>query len=91
MGLVGIEGEVLTRAQMPTPSTSSEEVLWDSLLGLIEKVVQNGERYDVCGVGCGGPMTRNGALVSSFTANVGAYADGANATHSRSSLSSALA
>ena len=64
MGLVGIEGEVLTRAQMPTPSTNSEEVLWDSLLGVIEKVVQNGERYDVCGVGCGGPMTRNGALVS---------------------------
>ena len=64
MGLVGIEGEVLTRAQMPTPSTNSEEVLWDNLLGLIEKVVQKGERYDVCGVGCGGPMTRNGALVS---------------------------
>ena len=64
MGLVGNEGGVLTRAQMPTPSTNSEEVLWGSLLGLIEKVVQNGERYDVCGVGCGGPMTRNGALVS---------------------------
>ena len=43
---------------MPTPSTNSEEVLWDNLLGLIEKVVQKGERYDVCGVGCGGPMTQ---------------------------------
>ena len=33
-------------------------------MSLIERVVENDESYDVCGVGCGGPMTGNGASVS---------------------------
>ena len=57
-------GKVLVRAQIPTPPTNNAALLWDTLVSLIEHVAANDEEYDVCGVGCGGPMTRNGALVS---------------------------
>ncbi|MEE3256946.1 MAG: ROK family protein [Actinomycetota bacterium] len=63
-GLVGSDGRVLARDEVPTPSTTSEDVLFEALVDLIGTVTQDCVSYDVCGVGCGGPMTLNGVLVS---------------------------
>ena len=61
---MGSDGRVLARDEVPTPSTTSEDVLFEALVDLIGTVTQDCASYDVCGVGCGGPMTLNGVLVS---------------------------
>jgi glucokinase len=63
IGLVDGDGEVLwsTRALTPPGGTSAE--LWDSLAALVAAVPAEASPAG-CGVGCGGPMSRHGELVS---------------------------
>ena len=68
-GLVTRDGEVLVRRQVATPATAGAELLWEVLAALVGEVRADGRDHGrpepvVCGVGCGGPMTRGGAAVS---------------------------
>ena len=62
--MVTVDGKVLDKNQVPTPTTADSDTLLSAVLALAREVV--GERSDVtvCGVGCGGPMTRKGGRVS---------------------------
>ncbi len=69
-GLVDEDGTVLSRATAATPVTSASE----ELFGIVAALVAEAPRAQrprakapapvVCGVGCGGPMTPGGELVS---------------------------
>lgn len=63
VGVVTEDGELVTRSQVPTP----EHDVWRALSSLIELQLAD-TNYDVvaCGVGCGGPMSRGGDLVSTL-------------------------
>jgi len=61
-GLVDERGGLRGRHQVATPATSDAEELWDVVAGAVEAVRTSD--VTVCGVGCGGPMTGGGALVS---------------------------
>ena len=61
-GLVGARGELLARHQVATPATSDAEELWAVVASAVEAMRTN--EVTVCGVGCGGPMTEGGELVS---------------------------
>lgn len=73
-GVVDEHGVLLRRAQVPTPKSEGSEgeaAIWQALVELIEQV-RSGDEV-VCGVGCGGPMTRGGELVSPL--NIPAWRD----------------
>ena len=77
-GVVDEHGVLLRRAQVPTPKSEGkseglegEVAIWQALVELIEQV-RSGDEV-VCGVGCGGPMTRGGELVSPL--NIPAWRD----------------
>jgi glucokinase len=73
-GLVDSEGTVLRRAQAPTLADGSEDALWDVVAGLVLGLgPSDGAGVSVCGVGCGGPMTEGGELVSPL--NIPAWRD----------------
>jgi glucokinase len=73
-GLVDSAGTVLHRAQAPTLAHGSEDALWDVVAGLIDGLgVVDRPDVTVCGVGCGGPMTEGGELVSPL--NIPAWRD----------------
>jgi glucokinase len=60
-GVVTEDGRLLRRASAPTPGDD----LFARLLSVIDEVRSGGdETPDVCGVGCGGPMTPGGEKVS---------------------------
>ena len=61
-GVVDDQGRLLEGARTPTPSTLDTEELFARLLDLVAGVASQG--VSVCGVGCGGPMTRGGDEVS---------------------------
>ena len=61
-GLVTADGEVIASASAPSRADDAEG-LFSVLLALVDSVGGNGE-VAVCGVGCGGPMTRGGEAVS---------------------------
>jgi glucokinase len=63
--LVSSTGEVVARAQTPTPRGDgvTADSLFDALAAVVAGVGGNGE-VDVCGVGCGGPMSPGGEQVS---------------------------
>jgi glucokinase len=63
--LVSPTGEVVARAQTPTPRGDdvTADTLFDALAAVVAGVGGNGD-VDVCGVGCGGPMSADGARVS---------------------------
>lgn len=64
-GLVDRDGVLVERGQVPTLSGAGDDELFESLAGLIEPLIRlAGPALAVCGVGCGGPMTRGGDLVS---------------------------
>ncbi len=78
-GLVTAEGELVASAASPTPRHADAERLFSLLVDLVDAVggsaaaepprgrrVGSGGRGEVvvCGVGCGGPMTRGGEEVS---------------------------
>lgn len=62
-GLVTAEGELVTSAASPTPPAADGDTLLSVVLALVDAVGGDGEVV-VCGVGCGGPMTREGEEVS---------------------------
>ena len=72
VGLVDSEGSVLRRMQAPTLADAPGDGLWDVLRTLVSNVLRGGDGSGasgaavpvVCGVGCGGPMTEGGELVS---------------------------
>lgn len=64
-GLVDDEASILSEHQVPTPKSEDPEVLFDALAGLVHDVQTGATRVaELCGVGCGGPMTRGGETVS---------------------------
>jgi glucokinase len=82
-GLVDRAGRLTHRAQVPTPPTTLSEtigisahgeLLWTTLATLASGVVAArpaGDRVVVCGVGCGGPMSKGGDTVSPL--NIGGW------------------
>jgi glucokinase len=58
-GLVTAEGDVVHRAHVPT----AVDGLWPAVAELVSSVLAD-TPVVVCGVGCGGPMTADGELVS---------------------------
>ena len=62
--LITGDGRMLIERQVPTDQSASAELLFESLLDLIRTVAGTEGKFDVCGVGCGGPMTLAGSLVS---------------------------
>jgi glucokinase len=73
-GLVTAGGDVRASATAPSQADDAE-ALFGVLRGLVESVRGQGDggRIAVCGVGCGGPMTRGGEAVSPL--NIGAWRD----------------
>ena len=71
-GLVTAEGDLVTSASSPTPRDVDAESLFSVVLALCDAVGGDGEVV-VCGVGCGGPMTRGGEEVSPL--NIPAWRD----------------
>lgn len=69
-GVVSRQGDLLERAQCPTTRTADGDELFGSLAGLLEPFGPF-DQYDVCGVGCGGPMEAGGVSVSPI--NIGAW------------------
>jgi glucokinase len=64
-GLVDGEASILSEHQVPTPQSDDPEVVFGALTGVIHEVRTGADRAPtVCGVGCGGPMTRGGETVS---------------------------
>lgn len=70
-GLVTGDGDLITSASAPCRADDAEG-LFSVLLALVDSVGGNGEMV-VCGVGCGGPMTRGGETVSPL--NIPAWRD----------------
>ncbi|MGI9600767.1 MAG: ROK family protein [Acidimicrobiales bacterium] len=62
--LVDDDGRLRSRQQVPTIDTDDAEVLFGSLTTAIDEALADGSDATVCGVGCGGPMTRGGEAVS---------------------------
>jgi glucokinase len=65
-GLIGEDARVLAQDVVPTPPVGDPEELFAAAEGLIDRVagVDRCGRRVVCGVGCGGPMSRGGEEVS---------------------------
>ena len=60
-GVVGADGSVLTHATVPTPNND----VWGSLKTLVaSQLSQSPTDIVACGVGCGGPMSADGVVVS---------------------------
>ena len=73
VGVVTDDGVILHRSRRPTPQDEDAEGLFDTLVDLVAEVRGDASAagVDVCGVGCGGPMTGHGELVSPL--NIGAW------------------
>ena len=63
VGEVGPDGHLRRRASVATPRGGGAEVLFAAVADLVAPFGPF-DRYSACGVGCGGPMTRGGELVS---------------------------
>jgi glucokinase len=64
-GVVDAQGSIGARVEMPTPVTDDRERLWSALAELIGSLPSDLRRdVAVVGVGCGGPMSPDGELVS---------------------------
>ncbi len=74
VGAVDDDGEMLVRRAAPTTATDDPDVLFASLVALVDEVREAASaRPARCGVGCGGPMTDGGGLVSPL--NIPAWRD----------------
>ena len=71
--LVSETGTVSARRQIPTNQTASADVLFQSALEVARSVIGSESEIEVCGVGCGGPMSQRGSLVSPL--NIPAWRD----------------
>jgi glucokinase len=65
-GLIGTDGRVLAEEIVPTPTVEDPEDLFAATASLVDRVAATSgcRRPVVCGVGCGGPMSRGGEEVS---------------------------
>jgi glucokinase len=65
-GLVGTDAQVLAGEVVATPTVEDPEELFAATASLVDRVAATGgcRRPVVCGVGCGGPMSRGGETVS---------------------------
>src|SRR5438552_2188294 len=63
-GVVNDDGALLVRHEVPTPATEDAEELFAALGGVIDRLDPRAEGALALGVGCGGPMTRDGEKVS---------------------------
>lgn len=64
-GIVDDRGSLRGARQVPTPVQGGAEELWDTLAKLVDQVRAEADgTLGLCGVGCGGPMTPGGELVS---------------------------
>ena len=64
-GLVDSSAAILHQAVAPTPVGGDDEELFAVVAGLVKSVLSDSAaRAQVCGVGCGGPMSRGGEEVS---------------------------
>lgn len=62
-GIVSMDGDLLTREQVPTPSSG----VWEALSELVRRIMDGAPlRPSSCGVGVGGPMTPGGDTVSTL-------------------------
>jgi glucokinase len=71
-GVVDATGRLLNRRVTPTPRDLDADALLRVLLDLVDDL-PGLDRIDACGVGCGGPMTAGGTLVSPL--NIPAWRD----------------
>ena len=71
--LVAENGRVLARHQVPTNHAVSADALFQSVLELTQSIIDSESNFDVCGVGCGGPMRQGGMSVSPL--NIPAWRD----------------
>ena len=63
VGIVTTDGELVSRNQVPTPTAG----VWDALAALIESQLRATDLEIVaCGIGTGGPMSADGASVSTL-------------------------
>lgn len=63
VGRVTDDGRLVERRSGPTPLTDDPEELWAAVARLVARFAPF-ERFQVCGVGCGGPMAPGGEEVS---------------------------
>ena len=70
-GIVDEQGCLLSRYQVPTPTGTDAEAMWTAVATAVDAVRVSDA--DVCGVGCGGPMTPGGDRVSPL--NIPAWRD----------------
>ncbi len=63
VGVVDETGSLTDRASTPTPPDGEAEELFTALADLLAPLAPF-DRYAVCGVGCGGPMSAGGEFVS---------------------------
>jgi glucokinase len=66
------QGRARGRRTVPTPAAGSAAGMFEALWALVDAVLEDGP-VRVCGVGCGGPMTPGGELVSPL--NIPAWRD----------------
>ncbi len=74
VALVDESGNMTARCAAPTPRTDDAERIWSALHALVDQALARADERgdaergevvaDACGVGCGGPMTAGGELVS---------------------------
>ncbi len=65
-------GRILTEAQAPTPRSTDADEVFAALVTVVDDVRDACDAVpDTCGVGCGGPMTEGGEMVSPL--NIGAW------------------
>ncbi len=63
VGVVDDGGQLLQRSAQPTPVGVDGDTLFDSLAEMVS-TLRPFDRFEVCGVGCGGPMSEGGEFVS---------------------------
>jgi glucokinase len=63
-GVVRDDGTLLVRCDAPTPATTDAEELFGALGAVIDQLGGASREARAVGVGCGGPMTRDGEEVS---------------------------
>lgn len=70
-GVVDSRGRLRTTEQVPTPEGTDADHLLEVAAGLLARVRVGYPDAEVCGVGCGGPMSPGGEEVSPL--NIGAW------------------
>lgn len=69
VGVVDDAGALHDRHQQPTPQVGDADALFDTVAELVGRLGPV-DRFWVCGIGCGGPMSKGGELVSPLNIQV---------------------